>query len=76
MQDLFSRQATAPVYDFTENNASQILGIASFLTAFTLITVLLRMYVRVWMTKTMGTDDYTMVASMVSFLFCGCCEDC
>lgn len=77
MQRLFPRQAAAEVvYDLTENNGPRILGIVGFLTAFTLATVLLRIYVRIWMTKTMGTDDYTMVASMVSFLFSGRCEDC
>lgn len=69
MQPLLPRQAAAPVYDYTENNGSEIVGIASFLTAFSLVIVLLRLYVRVWMTKTMGTDDYTMVVSMVRFLF-------
>ena len=71
---LFVRQApgpAAPTYDFTENNGPQILAVAGFLMGFGMLVVLLRVYVRIFMTKTMGADDYIMVVAQVSFG--GCC---
>lgn len=69
---LLVRQAAAtPVYDFTENNGPHILAVIGFLMGFGMLVVLLRVYVRVFMTKTMGADDYIMVAAQVSFR--GCC---
>lgn len=53
--------------DFTQNNGSQIMAVVGFLMGFGMLVVLLRVYVRVFMTKTMGPDDYVMVAAQVSF---------
>ncbi|KFX93213.1 hypothetical protein V490_04954 [Pseudogymnoascus sp. VKM F-3557] len=66
--DLLVRQApgpAAPTYDFTENNGPQILAVAGFLMGFGMLVVLLRVYVRIFMTKTMGADDYIMVVAQV-----------
>ena len=69
---LLVRQAaeTATV-DFTENNGHKILAVVGFLMGFGMLVVLLRVYVRVFMTKTMGADDYVMIVAQVSFG--GCC---
>lgn len=65
-------QATGvPTMDFTENNGPQILAVVGFLMGFGMLVVLLRVYVRVFMTKTMGWDDYIMIVAQVSFR--GCC---
>jgi hypothetical protein len=72
---LLVRQApgpAAPTYDFTENNGPQILAVAGFLMGFGMLVVLLRVYVRIFMTKTMGADDYIMIVAQVSFG--GCCD--
>lgn len=65
-----ARQFGAPTgpspYDHTENNGPQILAVVGCLMTIGLITVILRVYVRVFMTKTMGADDYVMIAAAVS----------
>lgn len=43
------------------------MAVVGFLMGFGMLVVLLRVYVRVFMTKTMGADDYVMVAAQVSF---------
>ncbi|KFY98300.1 hypothetical protein V498_01565 [Pseudogymnoascus sp. VKM F-4517 (FW-2822)] len=59
-------QATGvPTMDFTENNGPQILAVVGFLMGFGMLVVLLRVYVRVFMTKTMGWDDYIMIVAQV-----------
>lgn len=68
---LVRQAAETPTYDFTENNGPQIKAVVGFLMGFGMLVVLLRVYVRIFMTKTMGWDDYIMVVAQVSFG--GCC---
>ena len=66
---LYARQATVGVklspYDHTENNAPKLRSTTSALFGVALFLVMLRGYVRVIMTKTMGKDDWAMLLSMV-----------
>lgn len=68
---LVRQAAETPTMDFTENNGPQIKAVVGFLMGFGMLVVLLRVYVRIFMTKTMGWDDYIMVVAQVSFG--GCC---
>jgi hypothetical protein len=47
------------------NRGPEILAICGSLVGLALVTVLLRVYVRVAMVKHMGADDWTIVAAMV-----------
>jgi len=51
-----------------ENNGGVILAVTGTFTAFALLAVMLRMYVRTFMLKTVGADDYVMIAAMVCSL--------
>lgn len=66
---IHARQATEGVklspYDHTENNAPKLTSTISALFGVALFLVMLRGYVRVIMTKTMGKDDWAMLLSMV-----------
>lgn len=62
-----ARQTTVssfgPVSD--ENHGSRILAVTGCFTAFALMVILARIYVRSVMLKTMGVDDYIVIVSMV-----------
>ncbi|TVY25562.1 hypothetical protein LHYA1_G005763 [Lachnellula hyalina] len=63
-----SRQSSAPVGSgpvSTDSHGARILGITSFFTAFACTAVILRVYVRIFMLKMMGADDYVMLVAMV-----------
>lgn len=45
-----------------------IVAVCVTLTALMSITVLTRLYVRSWMIKSVGIDDYVMLFSMVSVI--------
>lgn len=65
---LARQEATFPDFGPPPSNESQgrmILGVSGFFTAFACMAVLLRIYVRVFMLKTMGADDYVMIVAMV-----------
>lgn len=47
-----------------------IMGVCICLTALMTATVLTRLWVRTCMVKSIGTDDYVMAASMVSYKGC------
>jgi hypothetical protein len=49
----------------TSTNAPSILAINGFFCGFTIIVVLLRIFVRVRILKTMGIDDYLIAAAAV-----------
>ncbi|KAL2068836.1 hypothetical protein VTL71DRAFT_15174 [Oculimacula yallundae] len=51
-----------------ENNGGKIVALSGTLTAFALFAVMLRMYVRTFMLKTVGGDDYVMILAMVCSL--------
>ena len=54
----------------TSTNAPSILAINGFFCGFSVLVVLLRGYVRAVMLKTVGVDDYLMLAATVrSFSF-------
>ena len=67
VHEIYSRQATAKQspYDHTENNAPKLRSTTSALFGVALFLVMVRGYVRVIMTKTMGKDDWAMLVSMV-----------
>lgn len=52
-------------YDHNENNAPKLKSTTSALFGVALFLVMVRGYVRVIMTKTMGKDDWAMLLSMV-----------
>lgn len=52
-------------YDHTENNAPSLRVTTSILFGLALFFVIVRSYVRIVMTKTIGSDDWAMVAAMV-----------
>ena len=60
---ILARQADSTSENNT--NAPRILALHGFLTGFALVVVLARMYVRSMILKTVGTDDYLIIASMV-----------
>lgn len=53
----------------TSTNAPSILAINGFFCGITVFVVLARIYVRVIMLKTMGTDDYLITAATASQSF-------
>ena len=52
-----------------ESNAPRIIAITTVFHVLALISVGLRLYVRLGMVKAAGRDDWTMVASAVSAMF-------
>jgi hypothetical protein len=48
-----------------DSNASSILAINASFTGFAFLAVVLRLYIRSVMLKTMGLDDYAIAAAMV-----------
>lgn len=52
----------------TEINLSLILGITITFHVLALLSVFARAYVRLFLVKVLGWDDYTMVAAMVSLV--------
>lgn len=63
--------SVAPVFDFSlvdlEGHGGTILSITGFFTGFAVTAVLARIYVRAFMLKTMGVDDFIMIVAMVSW---------
>ena len=63
-----ARQAPAQ-FDFgpvsNASHGTSIMGITGFFTAFACAAVILRMYVRIFMLKMVGADDYVMLVAMV-----------
>ena len=51
-----------------DNNIDSILAITGTLTAISVLVVLLRLYVRVFMIKTFGWDDGVMAVTMVGLI--------
>ncbi len=50
-------------------NAPSILAINGVFCAFTILVVAARMYVRLMMLKTVGTDDFLVAAAAVRILY-------
>lgn len=66
--------ASAAATTDTSTNAPSILAINGVFCGFTVLVVVARIYVRWVMLKTMGTDDYLMVAATVrKLLFFSVC---
>lgn len=53
-----------PVSTSTANNGPVILAITGAFTGFAGVVVLLRIYVRAVMLKTVGPDDWIMIVAM------------
>ncbi|KAL2219938.1 hypothetical protein M432DRAFT_543888 [Thermoascus aurantiacus ATCC 26904] len=73
--ELVSRQAMPPVDPSLPNTtkAPRILSSVGFLTGIAAVIVGLRSYVRVWVLKLFGPDDYIMLIAMAcSFGVLGC----
>jgi len=47
------------------NHGSMIMGITGFFTAFACASFILRLYVRIFLLKMMGPDDYVMLIAVV-----------
>ncbi|KAL2010347.1 hypothetical protein VTN00DRAFT_6154 [Thermoascus crustaceus] len=70
-----SRQATPPLDSSLPNTtkAPCTLGVVSFLIGIAAVVVTLRSYVRAWILKRFGPDDYIMLVAMAcSFGVLGC----
>lgn len=65
MSPILERQATQSEEYANESNLGAILGPSGAFGALALIAVVLRLYVRTFMTRYVGADDYVMVAAMV-----------
>jgi hypothetical protein len=63
-----TRQAPAS-FDFgpvsNDSHGKSIMGITGFFTAFACTAVIFRMYMRIFMLKMVGADDYVMLVAMV-----------
>lgn len=58
-----------PVFsDPNSDKGSKILAITGSFTAFACLVVMMRLYVRTFMLKTIGADDYVMIVAMYVFL--------
>jgi hypothetical protein len=64
-----ARRDPPPPFDFGPvpegNHGSMIMGITGFFTAFALTSFILRLYVRIFLLKMMGPDDYVMLIAVV-----------
>lgn len=58
-----------PNYVNPENNTALLLGFEISLIILTTIVVILRVYSRGFLTKTIGLDDWLMVGALVSHAF-------
>ncbi len=63
---LVERQTTATPQYKDESNASNLLAIHGTFCGLAILSVLLRLYVRIFMLKSIGIDDYIIVAAAVS----------
>lgn len=72
---LSERQAGTATPEYKdESNAGNLLAIHGTFCGVALLSVILRLYVRVFMIKSVGADDYIMVAAAVST--CSICRRC
>ncbi|ETI19928.1 hypothetical protein G647_08943 [Cladophialophora carrionii CBS 160.54] len=63
---LLERQTTAaPVQYQNSNNSGALLAIHGAFCGAAVLTVLLRLYVRIFMLKSLGADDYIMLAAAI-----------
>ena len=59
-----------PVFsDPNSDKGSKILAITGSFTAFACLVVMLRLYVRTFLLKTVGADDYVMIVAMYELFF-------
>jgi hypothetical protein len=63
---VIERQADSTTPVDTTSNAPSILAINGTFMTFALLVVLARIYVRTFMLRTVGSDDYVIMAAMVS----------
>ena len=63
---LLERQAAPIIHYKNESNTGNLLAIHGAFGGTAVLTVLLRIYVRIFMLKSIGVDDYIMIAAAVS----------
>jgi hypothetical protein len=63
---LVERQTTATPQYKHQSNASNLLAVHGTFCGLAILSVLLRLYVRIFMLKSIGIDDYIIVAAAVS----------
>lgn len=59
-------RSLSETYDCSENQGTRALVVASVLLGIAIVTVLARLYVRVVVRRSVGWDDYIIIASSVS----------
>ncbi|OAG36316.1 hypothetical protein AYO21_09481 [Fonsecaea monophora] len=65
LSQLLERQAAATPQYKDESNAGALLAIHGTFGGVAILTVLLRVFVRAFLLKSLGTDDYVMIAAAV-----------
>jgi hypothetical protein len=66
LSQLLARQAATSTPQYKdENNSGTLLAIHGTFCGVAILVVLLRLYVRVFMLKSLGIDDYVMLAAAV-----------
>ena len=68
LSSLIERQSTAAPQYKDESYAPELLAIHGTFCGVAILSVLLRLYVRVFMLKSVGIDDYIIVAASVSLI--------
>ncbi|KAG9778586.1 hypothetical protein KCU88_g4257, partial [Aureobasidium melanogenum] len=66
LSNLLERQAASSPQYKNESNTGNLMAIHGTFCGLAVVTVLLRLYVRIFMLKSLGADDYIMVAATVS----------
>lgn len=75
LSQLLERQSTAPTQYKNEDISGSLLAIHGTFCGAAVLSVLLRLYVRIFMLKSIGIDDYIMFAAAVGDL-ASLLEDC
>ncbi|EHY57271.1 hypothetical protein ABEF92_006049 [Exophiala dermatitidis] len=65
LSNLVERQAASSPQYKNESNTGNLMAIHGTFCGLAVVTVLLRLYVRIFMLKSLGADDYVMVAATV-----------
>ncbi len=77
LSQLLERQSAAPIQYKDEDYSGTLLAIHGTFCGAAVLSVLLRLYVRIFMLKSIGIDDYIMFAAAVGdpiFLMMDCLD--